>query len=361
MNQEKIGKFIAELRKEQNMTQRELAEKLGVSINAVSKWERGICLMDISLLKPLSKNLKVSITEIINGERLSEDNVRSKTEEAIESTIRYSNKKIKKTKKKSQIILFAVVIIGLLTCFFCYKGIAAYIYTAEVMEEKYYATFTNGLKNQDEMSITYESVSDDNYIVYDDMKIRNDFTLYTKVDDTEEYESIKYQLYDETGNFKAAFWFGTSDTYVDWFASETMLIFGDVNNNAITNNLFDIDNMYNSADKNNFLEENNIVNDIDFFQFVKDNYYLKNNIFMSVSEMKQNFAYNTFVKIMATSLNKFTIIEGKYDGYMFTYAFNIPTKEVNILKNDKRYVFTFIGEEFTDAYIKDLLNTLVIE
>ena len=54
MNQEKIGKFIQELRKEKGLTQDELAEKLGITKNAVSKWERGISLMDLSLLKPLS-------------------------------------------------------------------------------------------------------------------------------------------------------------------------------------------------------------------------------------------------------------------------------------------------------------------
>ena len=67
MNQEKIGKFIATLRKEKNLTQEELGNKLGVTKNAVSKWERGISFMDVSLLKPLSNILEVSITEILNG------------------------------------------------------------------------------------------------------------------------------------------------------------------------------------------------------------------------------------------------------------------------------------------------------
>ena len=50
MNQEKIGSFISKKRKEKKLTQEALAEKLNVSKNAVSKWERGICLMDMSLL-----------------------------------------------------------------------------------------------------------------------------------------------------------------------------------------------------------------------------------------------------------------------------------------------------------------------
>lgn len=64
MDKVKIGQFIAKCRKEQKLTQEQLAEKLGVSKNAVSKWERGICLMDMSLLKPLSELLQVSVIDI---------------------------------------------------------------------------------------------------------------------------------------------------------------------------------------------------------------------------------------------------------------------------------------------------------
>ena len=55
MDQNKSGKFIAKLRKEKNMTQEQLAEKMGVSINAVSKWERGLSFPDVSLYKKLCK------------------------------------------------------------------------------------------------------------------------------------------------------------------------------------------------------------------------------------------------------------------------------------------------------------------
>jgi transcriptional regulator with XRE-family HTH domain len=65
MNQEKIGRFIQEHRKNKNLTQEQLAEKLGITKGAVSKWERGLSLMDMSLLKPLSEILEVSIIEII--------------------------------------------------------------------------------------------------------------------------------------------------------------------------------------------------------------------------------------------------------------------------------------------------------
>ena len=83
MNQEHIGKFIAECRKEKNMTQSELAEKLNISTNAVSKWERGLCLMDMSLLEPLSKILDVSINEILAGEKIDNKRIEEKTNKNI--------------------------------------------------------------------------------------------------------------------------------------------------------------------------------------------------------------------------------------------------------------------------------------
>ena len=66
MNQDKIGKFIAQIRKEKKLTQEDLATKLGITKNAVSKWERGISMMDMSLLIPVCDILEVSITELLN-------------------------------------------------------------------------------------------------------------------------------------------------------------------------------------------------------------------------------------------------------------------------------------------------------
>ena len=123
MNQKKIGNFISTIRKEKNMTQKDLSEKLNVSINAVSKWERGICLMDISLLKPLSELLEISIIEIINGEKLNKNEL---TNEMIEKTINYYEKKIIENKKKKCKIFFWGLIIILLLSLLTYKVILLY-------------------------------------------------------------------------------------------------------------------------------------------------------------------------------------------------------------------------------------------
>ena len=69
MDQIKMGKFIKELRQEKGLTQKEIGDKLKITDNSISKWERGINTPDIYYLAPLSKILGVSINELLNGER----------------------------------------------------------------------------------------------------------------------------------------------------------------------------------------------------------------------------------------------------------------------------------------------------
>lgn len=91
MDQVKIGKFIAICRKEKHLTQEQLAEKLDVSKNAVSKWERGICLMDIRLLQPLSEILEVSCNEILSGEKIASHTYKQKAEQNLIELSKYNH------------------------------------------------------------------------------------------------------------------------------------------------------------------------------------------------------------------------------------------------------------------------------
>ena len=111
MDQEKIGKFIALLRKEKNMTQVELAEKLGITDRAISKWENGRGLPDLSLIRPLCEVLDINVNELLSGERLDKKEYQDKVEENILNTIDYTNKKITKTKKKFKIVLLVILVI----------------------------------------------------------------------------------------------------------------------------------------------------------------------------------------------------------------------------------------------------------
>lgn len=76
MDPMKVGKFIKELRKKNNLTQAELADKYGVTYQAVSKWERGINLPEVSLIKEMSKDFNISIESLLDGE-VSQNNIKN--------------------------------------------------------------------------------------------------------------------------------------------------------------------------------------------------------------------------------------------------------------------------------------------
>ena len=112
MNQEKIGKFIAECRKSKKLTQAELAIKLGVTEKSISNWENGRNMPDLSLFKPLCDELEISVNELISGEKINDKEYFNKSEENIINTLDYSNKRINNKNNFIGVILivFGVII-----------------------------------------------------------------------------------------------------------------------------------------------------------------------------------------------------------------------------------------------------------
>ena len=113
MNQEKIGKFISVCRKEKNLTQQELAEKLGVTDKSIGNWENARCMPDLSLFKPLCDELGITINELLSGERIKEK-YQEKFEENIINTIDYSTKRINIIRNNLGIVL---LVLGILMSF----------------------------------------------------------------------------------------------------------------------------------------------------------------------------------------------------------------------------------------------------
>ena len=109
----KIGKYISGKRKELGMTQRELAEKLNMSDKSVSKWERGVCLPDVSLYSELCLILGISINEFLAGEDITQENIVQKSEENIVGVA--SESKTKQKRLKAIIALLSVVSISIFT------------------------------------------------------------------------------------------------------------------------------------------------------------------------------------------------------------------------------------------------------
>lgn len=141
MDVNKIGKFILYLRKEKNLTQFQLGEKLGVSDKTVSKWERGICLPTPSVVDKLIQYFDISIMEFYAGDRnkkLKDEVVNETMKTAVELTKQDTNKKYKKI--ISLIMLCCVFIIFVLLVIFTYSTYDKYnAYSITSSNEKYSA------------------------------------------------------------------------------------------------------------------------------------------------------------------------------------------------------------------------------
>ena len=110
MNQEKIGKFIAECRKEQNYTQAVLAEKLGITDRAISKWENGKSMPDASIMLELCDLLKISVNELLTGEHIAMDNYKEKAEENL-IELQEKKDKAQKSLLRTELAWFAIAIL----------------------------------------------------------------------------------------------------------------------------------------------------------------------------------------------------------------------------------------------------------
>lgn len=118
----KIGKYIAGKRKTLGMTQKQLAEKLNMSDKSVSKWERGICLPDVSVYMELCEILGISINEFLAGEDIDAENVEKKSEDNIIQVTKDSKKKQKNLKSILAVVTtFAVIMVLVLGAVFVHK------------------------------------------------------------------------------------------------------------------------------------------------------------------------------------------------------------------------------------------------
>ena len=113
MNQIKIGKFIAECRKKNNLTQMQLAEKLNITDRAVSKWENGKGMPDSSIMLDLCSELKISVNDLLCGEMISMENKNEKQEQILLDMA-------KEVEEKNKIIwtsMWVIMIVAMISLF----------------------------------------------------------------------------------------------------------------------------------------------------------------------------------------------------------------------------------------------------
>lgn len=117
MNIDKIGKFISERRKAKKLTQEQLAEKLNISDRAISKWERGLCLPDASIMLELCKILNINVNELLSGEMLNEKEYNEKAEELLLELKKQEEEKDKIIFYSVYFFTFLILILFLIICF----------------------------------------------------------------------------------------------------------------------------------------------------------------------------------------------------------------------------------------------------
>ena len=124
MNQEKIGKFIAERRKLKKLTQVQLAEKLGVSDKSISKWETSKCMPDLSLFSPLCEILDITINDLMAGEKVdNKEYLNTLEKNIINMVVEVESKNKKKKKILAFLAMFIIVIIIGCRCVYFYHEI----------------------------------------------------------------------------------------------------------------------------------------------------------------------------------------------------------------------------------------------
>ncbi len=133
MNQEQIGRFIAQVRKEKNITQEELAVILGVNVKSISRWENGRTMPDLSLLPILAKELNIEISELLNGRKMTKEEL-LELKGTIDKLIEYNcDKQIENSKKLNKYFKIGAlcIILALLDNQFSYFN---YLFTTNMSE-----------------------------------------------------------------------------------------------------------------------------------------------------------------------------------------------------------------------------------
>ena len=237
------------------------------------------------------------------------------------------------TKKYVKIII--VIIILLIAGYFSYKGYNFYNYYLSAQK---FDDVNSNFEITDTMTISNDKTID--YITFDEVKMVNDFKNFDKVNTQGDF-IVSYQQSNENGN-NNTFSYAKGDEKVSNL----------INFSSAT------DKKINKINAEEIFKKYDIKNDLDLIKYLSTWDFKKMNIFTRTFELKKNYFFNYIKNTEYPGVEKILLLEGKYQGYILYYD---DFKEINILKNNKNYMFLFSGEKFTNEYIKYFLDTLVID
>ena len=313
MNYEKIGEFIASKRKEKNMTQSELAKKLGVTDKAVSKWERGLGCPDVSILEILSKELDVSILELLKGREIENEVIKvTEADDYIKESFSVSKEM---TKKNISNILFYLII--LISCgFIILSGLNYWKSNKGESFSQYYETtqmFSRYKKVKDSIKNKLEKVKKDKgklteteqsnliFVTEGMISYTDDFFIF-KIDPNKKYSINEIMVYflDDVASQKYPP--GLWSTYMGILNNHNMS--SEYTYRAIRSNSYM--GMINESLFINYYK----INSLAYFNYESSNALLSNSIFEFESETDLNSQVENLFMVLVDRLEVIDLLLG---------------------------------------------------
>lgn len=254
------------------------------------------------------------------------------------------NKPIDKRAVRNVILLVIIVL------YIVFKFFMLHVYNPETLTDKEgYKNFMEHFTITDTMTINHKNIkSNEEYLTFKNIKIRNDFKDYEIIEELSDEDSIKYGLYDKKHELVASFWITKTKTYANMLQDK-----------------IDIFGLYNGLDKNsnvfrNIIKKNNITTDVELIKYLQEHKNDKTHIFSLIGKMRENYYSQAIMIVLFPLLDRITLINGDYNGYILHTESG--HKEVSIEKGNDKYVFLFLQyDQYTDEYVNDLISTLVIK
>ena len=156
MDQEKIGKFIADRRKKKKLTQEELASILNVNSRSISRWENGKCMPDISLYNSICEVLEISVNELLSGEKIDNEKYQEKFEENMINVLSGVELKNKNLRKVNLVVLFISVFI---ISFILFNYFCSHVY----LKHDYDKSLFSVSLNNDALELSTPSMGESKY------------------------------------------------------------------------------------------------------------------------------------------------------------------------------------------------------
>lgn len=328
MDYEKIGKFIKELRIENNMTQQQLADKIPITREAVSKWERGRNKPDRTSLEILSKLFNVTTEELILGRRNEVNNIKENKELALNL--------YEENNKKQKVVKYLIIsIIGLIILFFAY----------------YFISTFNSIKIY---NISYEDTNNNNIMVYNGIFVTTREKFYFNFSDISIPDNItKLELYYMDNNNKHTI-YETNNSYIniyDYYQYERYFDYKDLN--IVINNLY----LLIKSDSNEYNVKLNVKKDFannKLFFFNEDNvgnnraHLLEYDTNIDIDLIKEKFKFND---------NVYSFVDNDAIAYFIPKANLLTLQEKSV--SDIYEEWNYYIKENSISYIK-IKNSITI-